>query len=193
MIQSEKTDRTHQELLKAAQTLFLERGFDRTSIADIASLSGYSTGAFYRHYKTKSDILIELWADFLDDFISGSIEHTMNTGSLEEAVDVLVKRSIEYFSHPMFICYHQASIVRGLKSSPSYTPDAAKDFTSMLYRLLQREYPNGDENRLHTYACTLHATINAYSSSETLNQDYYFDETIIREIILLLVKEAGAK
>lgn len=191
MLQAEKTERTHQEFLKAARTLFLELGFDNTSIADITERAGYSTGAFYRHYKTKSDILQELWSDFVEQYIQDSISGAMKTETLEEAIDYLIRRNKEYFSHPMFSCYYSAGIPREWNQGRDHTPNGAKDFTAMLYRLLLREYPDVEEKRLRTYASTLHAVINAYSSSEVLEQDFYFDERTIREILMSIASQAG--
>ena len=191
MLQAEKTERTHQEFLKAARFLFLEQGFDNTSIADIVERAGYSTGAFYRHYKTKSDILQELWSDFVEQYIQDSIAGAKNTKTLEEAIDYLILRSEEYFSHPMFFCYYNASIKRVLNTGKEYIPNGAKDFTDMLYQLLLREYPNAEEKRLRTYASALHAVINAYSSSEILDQDFYFDEKTSREILISMASQAG--
>ena len=191
MLQAEKTERTHQEFLKAARFLFLEQGFDNTSIADIVERAGYSTGAFYRHYKTKSDILQELWSDFVEQYIQDSIAGAKNTKTLEEAIDYLILRSEEYFSNPMFFCYYNASITRVLNTGKEYIPNGAKDFTDMLYQLLLREYPNAEEKRLRTYASALHAVINAYSSSEVLDQDFYFDEKTSREILISMASQAG--
>ena len=193
MLQSEKTNRTHRELLRAARSLFLERGYDRTSIAEIVAEAGYSTGVFYRHFKTKPDILKELWSEFLEEFIAGSIRGAMDAPSLEAAIDFLIQRSAAYFSHPMFACYYGASVISGLPGSREFTPTGAKDFTAMLYQLLRRENPNGEEGRLRTYASAIHAVINAYSASEVLNQDYYFDEAATREILLSLTAQAGGR
>ena len=192
MLQSEKTNRTHRELLRAARSLFLERGFDRTSIAEIVAEAGYSTGVFYRHFKTKPDILQELWSEFLEDFIAASIQGAMEAPTLEAAIDFLIRRSAAYFSHPMFACYYSAG-VRSLSGHWEFTPAGAKDFTAMLYQLLRRENPNGEEGRLRTYASAIHAVINAYSASEVLNQDYYFDEAATREILLSLTAQAGGR
>ena len=60
MNQTEKSKITHNELLKAAHSLFIEQGFNHTTITDIVTRAGYSTGIFYKHYKTKTDILVEL-------------------------------------------------------------------------------------------------------------------------------------
>lgn len=191
MLQAEKTERTHQEFLKAARSLFLEQGFDVTSIADIVERAGYSTGAFYRHYKTKSDILQELWSDFVEEYIQDSIAGAKKAKTLEEAIDFLILRSKEYFSHPMFFCYYSASITRVLNTGKEYIPNGAKDFTGMLYQLLLREYPNAEEKRLRTYASAMHAVINAYSSSDVLDQDFYFDEKTSREILISMARQAG--
>ena len=191
MLQSEKTNKTHQELLKAASELFLERGFDHTSIADIVARAGYSTGAFYRHFAAKPDILLELWSNFLEEFIAGSIDGAMSQGSLEEAMDFLIQRSAQYFRHPMFACYYSASTISNLNAGRTFTPAGARDFTSMLFQLLRREYPAADESRLRTYASALHAMINAFSASEVLEQDFYFDEAITREILMALARAAG--
>ncbi len=190
MLQAEKTDRTHRELLKSAYCLFTERGFDRTAISDIVSLAGYSTGAFYRHYKSKSDILDELWTDFVEDFISDSIAGAMNADSLAQAMDFLVQRSITFFNHPLCSCYYQAG---SISSAPMHfhMPAAAKDFTNMLFLLLQREYPHASEARLRTYASALHAVIIAYSSKAERDRDFSFEKNTIREIFLLLATQAG--
>lgn len=42
-----------ERILKAAATLFAERGYDAVSVADIAQASGISTGLVYYHFKDK--------------------------------------------------------------------------------------------------------------------------------------------
>lgn len=192
MLQAEKSDRTHRELLKAAYSLFTEQGFDRTGIADIVSLAGYSTGAFYRHYKSKSEILNELWSDFVEEFITDSIDGAMQADSLADAMDFLVQRSITFFNHPLCSCYYQAGSISP-DSAHFHMPAVAKDFTNMLFLLLQREYPNASEARLRTYASALHAVIIAYSSNAERDRDFSFEKNTIREIFLLLATQAGAE
>ncbi len=48
------------EILDAAERLFTEKGFDRTSISDIQSEVGISRGTLYYHFKSKEEILNEL-------------------------------------------------------------------------------------------------------------------------------------
>ncbi len=45
------------ELLDAAHALFLENGYDSTSIHDIMARAGISKGGFYHHFASKEDML----------------------------------------------------------------------------------------------------------------------------------------
>ena len=53
-------------LAEAACELFLEQGFEATSIADITSRAGVSRSSFFNYFASKSDIL---WAS-LDERIT---------------------------------------------------------------------------------------------------------------------------
>lgn len=48
---------TRERIIKEADRLFYERGYDSTSFSDIAETVGISRGNFYHHFKTKDDIL----------------------------------------------------------------------------------------------------------------------------------------
>ena len=45
-----------ERLLSAAEQLFGERSYRRTSVADICATAGIATGSFYAHYRSKADI-----------------------------------------------------------------------------------------------------------------------------------------
>lgn len=47
-----------EQILQAARTLFAERGFARTTMADVVTASGLSTGAVYRYFPSKSDLVL---------------------------------------------------------------------------------------------------------------------------------------
>lgn len=48
---------TREHIVEVADALFYQRGFDRTSFADIAAQVQISRGNFYYHFKSKDDIL----------------------------------------------------------------------------------------------------------------------------------------
>ena len=48
---------TRERIVEQADVLFYERGYEATSLADIAAPLGLSRGNFYYHFKTKDEIL----------------------------------------------------------------------------------------------------------------------------------------
>lgn len=57
-----------EELMDAAQALFLEKSFSATSVDEIVKSADVAKGTFYLHFKTKEDVLLALQARFIDDF-----------------------------------------------------------------------------------------------------------------------------
>src|SRR6516165_5547197 len=52
------------ELIDCAQRLFLEKGYERTTINDVIAATGLSKGAFYHHFRAKEDLLEAIAARF---------------------------------------------------------------------------------------------------------------------------------
>jgi AcrR family transcriptional regulator len=62
--QQARTDATRRKLLLAAEKIFARDGFEAARLEDIASLAGYTRGAFYANFQSKEDIffaLLEHW------------------------------------------------------------------------------------------------------------------------------------
>jgi AcrR family transcriptional regulator len=56
----ESKERTRTLLLEATRTCVSERGYEGTSIADIAERAGFSKGAFFSNFETKEDAFLEV-------------------------------------------------------------------------------------------------------------------------------------
>jgi AcrR family transcriptional regulator len=62
--QQARTEATRRKLLEAAEKIFARDGFEAARLEDIASLAGYTRGAFYANFQSKEDIffaLLERW------------------------------------------------------------------------------------------------------------------------------------
>lgn len=57
---------TKQLILAAAAEAFAGRGFDGASLVDIAGAAGVTTGAVYRHFRGKPELLLDVVASTLD-------------------------------------------------------------------------------------------------------------------------------
>ena len=60
LTREQSKDQTRERLLDAAQTTFMKKGFVAASVEDIAAAAGYTRGAFYSNFRSKTDLFLEL-------------------------------------------------------------------------------------------------------------------------------------
>ncbi|QGZ61423.1 TetR/AcrR family transcriptional regulator [Paraburkholderia acidisoli] len=60
LTREQSRDQTRARLLDAAQAMFMKKGFVGASVEDIALAAGYTRGAFYSNFSSKSQLLVEL-------------------------------------------------------------------------------------------------------------------------------------
>ncbi|PPB82880.1 TetR family transcriptional regulator [Mycetohabitans endofungorum] len=60
LTREQSREQTRQRLMDAAQTLFVKKGFDASSVEDVAAAAGYTRGAFYSNFKDKAELLLAL-------------------------------------------------------------------------------------------------------------------------------------
>lgn len=57
------------ELVEIAEKLFLEKGYEETSVDDILNASGLSKGGFYHYFKSKEEVLAESIRNFAENLL----------------------------------------------------------------------------------------------------------------------------
>jgi AcrR family transcriptional regulator len=65
-----QTNETGQAFIAAATTLFAEKGFNGTSIGDLASKLGLTTASLYYHVSGKQELLLRVLEDGMSNFLS---------------------------------------------------------------------------------------------------------------------------
>ncbi|MEV7630746.1 TetR family transcriptional regulator [Actinoplanes sp. NPDC089786] len=65
-LQDRKRLAVQKDIAETAERLFMERGYDATTMDDIATACGMSTRTAYRYYPTKDDILVSRFAGSAD-------------------------------------------------------------------------------------------------------------------------------
>jgi AcrR family transcriptional regulator len=65
---------TRERILNVALDLFIEKGFDKTSLREIAEQLGFTKAALYYHFASKNDILMALHMR-LHDFGREALQH----------------------------------------------------------------------------------------------------------------------
>ncbi len=89
----EKAIETKNRIYAAAIELMDRKGFEKITIADISKKAGVSVGAFYHYFKSKNDILAEIFRK-ADDYYSTQVLPRLNSNT-KSVPDLIV----EYFDH----------------------------------------------------------------------------------------------
>ncbi|NJO84797.1 MAG: TetR/AcrR family transcriptional regulator [Blastochloris sp.] len=92
----ERSRQKREALLKAAQSLFAELGYEAVSIGDIAGRAGVAVGAFYQHFTSKRQLVL-LLMDQLLAHASALIEQTPPAAIVDArtAISALVRQSLQ--------------------------------------------------------------------------------------------------
>lgn len=73
------------ELVDLAQRLFLERGYERTTVGDVIDAAGVSKGAFYHHFRAKEDLLEAI----AERFARENLEESVGAVRADPSLDAL--------------------------------------------------------------------------------------------------------
>lgn len=188
--QQEKTEQTKAAMKKAAKILFLEKGYEETSIQEISALSSYSVGSYYRHWKSKQQIFMEIWDEYVADFIRESVMNATVSMDQEAMIRFLLNRSEQFTNDPMS---KKLSLTSHMLSA-TYEYEGVSTwfhkYSMMLYLFLKGCCPNGDDMKLKSTANIIHCILNADAMRETPIKvpRYEFDRETLYECIWALVE-----
>jgi len=82
---------SRETLAEAACELFLEQGYDATSVADITQRAGVSRSSFFNYFSSKSDVL---WSGLDARIVTASDELAAITGSADRGAIHAVLRGV---------------------------------------------------------------------------------------------------
>ena len=88
-----KGQRTKQEIVEAAMTLFAEIGYEKATIREIAKRAGVSPGLAYRYFSGKEDLALALYGELAKQFAGRSDE--LPAGTVAERFAAAMRIKIE--------------------------------------------------------------------------------------------------
>jgi len=71
LTRAESREQTRTRILQAAARLFAKKGFDATSVDDVAEAAGFSKGALYYNFASKDDLFEALVEESITGMIAG--------------------------------------------------------------------------------------------------------------------------
>ncbi len=95
-----KPDERKDELLEIAIKIFMEKGYENTSIKDIYAEANGSIGMFYHHFGSKEEIFEAAMDKYTDIFV-------------EKVAEILLNKEVPYTERYQMVLYHWMDLVNG--------------------------------------------------------------------------------
>ena len=91
---------SRQEILRTAGRLFQQRGYDATSMNDVAAALKLSKGGLYHHFQSKDEILFEIMNHAMDLTQERVINPVRGIADAQERLRALIRLHIEVVLSP---------------------------------------------------------------------------------------------
>jgi AcrR family transcriptional regulator len=89
-LQERKQELVRSEIFNAAWRLFGERGYEATTVAEIAAAAGVSRRTFFRYFSSKEDVLVETSDDIAEEMLAALAERPADEPPLAAIEQALV-------------------------------------------------------------------------------------------------------
>jgi TetR/AcrR family transcriptional regulator, fatty acid metabolism regulator protein len=145
VISAKRMQDRRDSILAAAKDAFAERGFEGTSIADIARGAGVSDGLVYRYFANKRDLLNEVLRAFYERTMVDLEAIAARDASFEARLHDLIHRHLQTFVADVDLCRLFIAEVRtqsDYQNSPVH--ELNRRYTSILVRIIQAGVASGE-------------------------------------------------
>lgn len=92
-----KSQATSARILDTALELFQTKGFDQTTMRDIAAAAGMATGAAYHHFASKDAMVMAFYQRSCDEMQPLLESALAGARGLEQQLSALIRAKLEYF------------------------------------------------------------------------------------------------
>jgi AcrR family transcriptional regulator len=130
---TQKPDTKRPVIVRAATSLFAERGIDGTSMRDIAEAAGVREAAIYRHFAGKDDLARDIflswygwYSEKLQDIVRGP------AGALDKLREIVRHEFSAVTDHSEAFVYFCENEARFLRSLPREIVSARRVFTTFI-------------------------------------------------------------
>jgi AcrR family transcriptional regulator len=133
------------EILAAAREVFLDKGFERASIGEIAAKVGVVEGLVYTYFPTKRDLLNEVLRGMYEPLIADLAEGFSRIAGLRSRLRFLVWRQFRVFVEDPGL---SRIVLHEVRTSPDYFKSLLHElqvrYTSFLVRTVEEAVESGE-------------------------------------------------
>jgi AcrR family transcriptional regulator len=113
----ERYDRRQQEVVLAAARIFAERGYDQTTVQELAEAMGLAAGALYHYFPSKEELLIRICDELVEPLLERARVLVAEAGGPEDQLRALVRlwvaHVVEHRDHMLAFQQERHMIERG--------------------------------------------------------------------------------
>jgi len=130
---NQKPDTKRPVIVRAATSLFAERGIDGTSMRDIAEAAGVREAAIYRHFAGKDDLAREIFLSWYG-WYSGKLQRIVSgrAGTLDKLREIVRHEFSAVTDHSAAFVYFCENEARFARSLPPEIVSARRVFTTFI-------------------------------------------------------------
>jgi TetR/AcrR family transcriptional regulator, cholesterol catabolism regulator len=143
----QRYDRRRQQMIYAAAKVFAERGYDQTTMQDLAASMGLATGALYHYFGSKQQLLINICDQLMEPLLSDAREIMLNDDPprdrLRELLRLWVACVVDHRNHMLVFQQERHAIESG--SQWRGVRESRKAFERLLEHALQEADATGPE------------------------------------------------
>lgn len=144
-ISPERMRDRYQCILAAASRAFAEKGYETTSITEIARAAAVSDGLIYKYFSNKRDLLDRVLQDFYERVIGDLAAKVARGKSFRQQLHILISEHLSTFVAERNLCRLFISEVR---TASDYRGSAIQQlnrrYTSILMKMVDAAVANGE-------------------------------------------------
>ncbi|MBM7551795.1 TetR/AcrR family transcriptional regulator [Thalassobacillus pellis] len=131
-------EKRREQMIKGAVSLFIEKGFHKTTTREIAKASGFSIGTLYEYIRTKEDVLF-LVCDSIYERVKLRMEEAIDTEN--KTIDSLTNAVTSYFQlmdemqDEVVVMYQEVKSLS--RDAQEYVLKKEKDMLEMLKQVIR--------------------------------------------------------
>ena len=175
-------EKTRQQLLEEATTLFATKGYSETSISDICDAAQITKGALFHHFKSKQALFLEIWTNLQVSMDSEARRAAIAARSLSDPYSAFLAGCRTYLTYATRRDYQKIVLIDGpsiLGMKGWYEQDHDLGSQNVLagVRYLAKK-GIVEEHRVRALAIMLQSALNGSGFALSREQDGITKETV---------------
>jgi len=144
-LKSRRRQQREGEILNAARDVFLEKGFERASVSEIAARVGVVEGLVFRYFPTKRDLLNEVLTALYEPLIADVGEGFARISGMRGRLRFIVWRHLRVYTETPGLA---RLVLHEVRTGPEYASSGLHDmhvrYTDYLRQTLQQAVADGE-------------------------------------------------